>query len=145
MHTPTDERAIYFPPHLELQYDKEGNGSPTCVRLTKMAIFQFFSIRNLLNMESICRTIDYCSFNSDLSYGRGILLHRHITWIFLMDEVSERLPIYELHVTVGKIYLQNLKGITRNEPIEDMMQFKGKCSDELFQTALNVQRIFARI
>jgi hypothetical protein len=60
-----------------------------------------------------------------------------------MDEVSERLPIYELHVTVGKTYLQNLKGITRNEPIEDMMQFKGKCPDELFQTALNVQRIFA--
>jgi hypothetical protein len=23
MHTPTDERAIYFPPHLEFQYDKE--------------------------------------------------------------------------------------------------------------------------
>ena len=60
-----------------------------------------------------------------------------------MDEVSERLPLYNLHATAGKVYLDNLKSIMRDGPVEDMTQFKGSCPDKLIQTALSAQRIFA--
>ncbi|KAA8641541.1 uncharacterized protein ATNIH1004_011677 [Aspergillus tanneri] len=61
-----------------------------------------------------------------------------------MDEVTERFPIYKLHKTAGKTYRDNLKSITRGEPIEDMSQFNGLCPDELLQSAINAQQIFAK-
>lgn len=34
----------------------------------------------------------FCSAQRQISYEGKLLLHRHLAWIFPMDEVSERLP-----------------------------------------------------
>ncbi|KAJ5776220.1 terpenoid synthase [Penicillium nucicola] len=138
MHTPTEDCPIYFPPSLKLQYDLEIEVQ-LASDIQKWEFLSLFSpklAKHGINMSH------YCAFKSDLSYDRRVLLHKHTAWIFLMDEVSEMLPRYKLHNTAGKVYLQNLKCIMRNESIEDIMQFRGQCPDELLQTALNVQRIF---
>jgi hypothetical protein len=61
-----------------------------------------------------------------------------------MDEVSEKFPLYNLHTRAGKIYLDNLKSILRDGPIEDLLQFKGFCPNELIQLALYIQDILAK-
>jgi hypothetical protein len=60
-----------------------------------------------------------------------------------MDRVSERLALHDLHATAGKIYLDNLKNITRDGQVTDMTESRGSCPDTLIDNALNAQRILA--
>ena len=139
MCAPSSVCEIYFPSSLELQFDKELEN-----RLSKdLRAWQFFDLFNPSLSQLGIHWSRFCSVQSHLSYDRRVLLHHHLTWIFLMDGVSEMLPLYNLHATAGKAYLDNLKSIMRDGPIEDMSQFKGSCPDELIQSALNAQRIFA--
>ncbi|KAJ5777360.1 hypothetical protein N7520_000606 [Penicillium odoratum] len=139
MNTDSSMWAMYFPPSLKLQSDCEMEA-----RLAK----------DLCDWPSL-QTIDtplaklgvqaarLCAFQSPLSYERRTLLHQHITWIFYMDQVSERLALYNLHATAGSAYLENLKSILRDNPVTDMEVFRGSCPDALIDNALNAQRILA--
>lgn len=135
----TDVCAIYFPPSVEIQFDKEIEA-----RLVHdLRLWPFFDSFSPSLAQLGIDWSRFCSAYSHLSYERILLLHHHLAWIFIMDEVTEKLPIYNLHSTVGKVYLKNLKNIIRDGPIEDMTQFNGSCPDELIRSALHAQRILA--
>ena len=139
MFAPTSVCAIYFPPSLELQFDERIEA-----RLVQdLRAWPFFDLLSPSIVRIGVHLSRFCSVQSHLSYDRRILLHRHLTWIFVMDEASEKLPLYNLHATAGKVHLDNLKSIMRDGPTKDMTQFRGSCPDEIIQSALNSQRIFA--
>ena len=137
--TPTDICAMYFPPRLEIQYD-QGTEDRLVHDICQWPFVKFLSPSLFTVALDWSR---FCSGQHQLSYERKVLLHRHFAWVFLMDEVSEKLPIYKLHTTAGRIYLDNLKSIMRDGQVEDMTQFKGACPDEVIESALLAQRILA--
>jgi hypothetical protein len=125
--------TIYFPSTLRLEYDGELE--------TRLAQ----DLRDWLFLKFIDPPIAqlglhmsrFCSVESPLGYERRVLLHRHLTWIFYMDRVSERLALHDLHATAGKIYLDNLKNIMRDGQVTDMTESRGSCPDTLIDNALS--------
>ncbi|KAJ5659957.1 hypothetical protein N7507_006408 [Penicillium longicatenatum] len=139
MDTHSDMWAMYFPLSINLEFDSD---------------LEDRLVQDLKDWPSL-KLIDgplarlglqvarLCSIKSPLSYERRILLHRHVTWIFYMDQVSEKLALYDLHSTAGKTYLENLKSILRDGPVAEMTAFKGSCPDTLIENAVNAQKILA--
>ncbi|OAQ69609.2 terpenoid synthase [Pochonia chlamydosporia 170] len=140
MHTSSATCLVYFPSdHLGLGYSRVIE-SQLSQDIQAWTFFSFLSPK--LSQLSI-NLSRFCSVQSNLSYDRRILLHHHVAWIFLMDDVTEKLPLYNLHKTAGRKYLNNLKSITMGGPVEDMMQFKGLCPMEILEAALIAQQILA--
>ncbi|KAJ5527604.1 terpenoid synthase [Penicillium frequentans] len=139
MDTHSDVWAMYFPPSMNLEYDSELE-SRLAQDLSDWPCLKSIDAPLARLGLQVARL---CSIKSPLSYERRILLHRHVTWIFYMDQVSEKLALYDLHSTAGKTYLDNLKSILRDGPVTDMTQFKGSCPDKLIENAINAQRILA--
>ncbi|EKV19088.1 hypothetical protein PDIG_05850 [Penicillium digitatum PHI26] len=135
----SDVCAIYFPADLDVAFNSEIEN-----RLAAdICEWRFFTCLSKSLKDLAISMSRLCSLQVNLSYERRTLLHRHLAWIYIMDEVCERLPVYGLHDTVEKTYLENLKNITRNLPIEDLNQYKGICPDDLLHMALDVQKILA--
>ncbi|KGO57192.1 Terpenoid synthase [Penicillium expansum] len=135
----SDVCAVYFPADLDVVFNSEIENE-LAVDICEWRFFPCFSEslkRLAISMSRLS------SLQIDLSYERRTLLHHHLVWIFLMDEVCERLPLLGLHDTMERKYLENLKNITMDLPIEDLNQYKGICPDDLLQVALDVQRILA--
>lgn len=139
MDTHSDVWAMYFPPSMNLEFDGELEASLA----QDLSDWPYLKSIDAPLARLGLQVARLCSSKSPLSYERRILLHRHVTWIFYMDQVSEKLALYDLHSTAGKTYLDNLKSILRDGPVTDMTKFKGSCPDKLIENALNAQRILA--
>ncbi|KAJ5556524.1 Terpenoid synthase [Penicillium frequentans] len=132
--------VVYFPPDVGISFDREIEN-----RLSNdLLAWNFFkSFPQPLAHLGIDMS-RYCSLQTHISYDRRVLLHHHLTWIFLMDEVCEKFPIHQLHANVEKMYLDNLKNIMNGLPVADLMQYESLCPKELLQEAINVQEILAQ-
>ena len=60
-----------------------------------------------------------------------------------MDQVTETMPLYGLHDTAGKLYLENLKSIIVGDTTHDMTQFEHECPADLIDAAILAQRILS--
>ncbi|KAM3442220.1 hypothetical protein MY4824_001232 [Beauveria thailandica] len=135
----SDTFALYFPESMTLQYDDELER-----RLAKdMQNWSFFELLPPKLRQLAVHLAHLCSYKSTLSYERRLLLHRHCAWIFLMDDVTETLPLYGLHDTAGKLYLENLKSIVVGGQTRDMARFKNQCPAQVIDAARLAQRILA--
>ncbi|KAJ5946514.1 terpenoid synthase [Penicillium verhagenii] len=139
METRNDLWAMYFPPSMNLEYDGELEA-----RLVQdLNDWSFLPSIDAPLARLGLQAARLCSVKSSVSYERRILLHRHITWIFYMDQVSEKLATYDLHSTAGTAYLENLKSLLKGGPVTDMTKFRGSCPDALIDNAINAQRILS--
>lgn len=137
--TGSDTLALYFPQTLSLQYDYELED-----QLAKdIRQWRFFEPLSLKLKQLTVHLSRFCSYKSFLSYERRVLLHRHLSWIFLMDQVTETMPLYGLHDTAGKLYLDNLKSIIVGDATHDMTQFETECPADLIDAAILAQRILS--
>lgn len=139
MRTDSNTYALYFPQTLDLQHDMELEAKLA----HDIQQWPFFGLLPLKLQQLTIHLSHFCSYKSTLSYERRVLLHHHLSWIFLMDDVTETIPLYRLHDTAGKQYLTNLKNIITGGAIFDMNQFKNDCPAEVIESALLAQRILA--
>ncbi|ATY64193.1 Terpenoid synthase [Cordyceps militaris] len=138
-HPGSDTFALYFPESMNLQYDNELE-----YQLAKdIRKWPFFPLLPRKFQQLAVHLSHLCSYKADLSYERRVLLHHHVAWIFLMDDVTEMMPLYGLHDTAGKLYLDNLRNIIVGGQLHDMTQFKDKCPVTLIDAALLAQQILA--
>lgn len=135
----SDTFALYFPETINLQYDNELED-----RLAKdIRKWPFFDLLPPKLRQLTTHLSHFCSYTSTLDYERRVLLHRHLSWIFLMDYVTETMPLYGLHDTAGKLYLDNLKSIIVGDATHDIARFENECPTEVIDAALLAQRILS--
>ncbi|OAA72393.1 Terpenoid synthase [Cordyceps fumosorosea ARSEF 2679] len=138
-HAEDDTCMLYFPPDIELLYDDAIEA--TLARA--MQSWSFFTLMPSKMAKLATEMSHFCALKAPLNYERRILLHHHLAWVFLMDEVVEKLPLHGLHDTAGKQFIEALKGVMVGEAVADLAEFKGSCPDELLRIAVLSQRILA--
>ncbi|KAJ2982217.1 hypothetical protein NQ176_g1531 [Zarea fungicola] len=131
--------ALYFPQILHLRHNKSIE-SRLAQDIQQWPFFQFFPT-NLQQLTINASRL--CSFNSTLSYERRVLLHHHVAWVFLMDDVTEKLPLYGLHDTAGKLYLDNLKSIINGDETQDLVEFIELCPRDVIDAAILAQKVLS--
>ncbi len=135
----SDSFALYFPETISLQYDYKLED-----QLGKdVRQWRFFELLPLKLKQLTVHLSHFCSYKSSLGYERRVLLHGHLSWVFLMDQVTETMPLYGLHDTAGKLYLENLKSIIVGDITHDMTQFEHECPTDLLDAAILAQRILS--
>ncbi|PWY89214.1 hypothetical protein BO70DRAFT_377618 [Aspergillus heteromorphus CBS 117.55] len=139
-HEQSDVCMVYYPPSLDLSFDLDLED-----RLFRdLQEWSWFQCIPEYAIKQGLITARYCSLKADIRYEQRAIIHHYLVWIFVMDAVSEQLPLHGLHSTAGKVYLENLKSIMRDGPIEDMKRlFHGSCPDEVLDTAVLAQRLLA--